>query len=70
MYVHHKKCDKHIKTNCINTIADLPLNYSKGRILYICSQILKNEENYITHLNSKSHTNKLDSFNKYMEFNS
>jgi len=67
MYIHHKKCDRHIKSNCISSVADLPLNYLKGRTECISSQVLKNEENYITHLESKTHKTKLNKYIKYMD---
>jgi len=69
MYVHPKRHNKHNTFNCPkNGFLSLPPNYYKGRIECTCIQALVSEENYIKHLDSKSHKNKLKNYIEYMSY--
>jgi len=56
LYIDSRRYNDHITTNCIHTTISLPPFYLKGRIKCNCGQILKNENSYIEHLTSDSHT--------------
>jgi len=64
-YIHHKIYNKHITPKCN---LDNPILRFKGNINCICGQLIVRAENYIKHLDSKTHISEVGDWRLYRKY--